>query len=168
MWFSLEKYHSLKLCQTYLVAFQAIWGMEQGNLQGTIPTEIGSLKNLIFIDLDFNALTGSLPTELYQLVNLTQLDLNDNALSGPVSGLGAFPLLEFMQLHSNLFTGTIPAAVGSFTRLSTFTLPQTNLRGTVPDGLCSIVDSGILTSLIADCGGPVPEIACECCTDCRI
>ena len=147
---------------------QAIWGMEQGKLQGTIPTEMGRLQNLIFIDLDFNELTGSLPTELYQLVNLTQLDLNNNFLSGPVNGLGAFTLLEFMQLHENLFTGTIPEAVGAFTRLSTFTLHETDLVGSVPVGLCTIVDSGLLTSLIADCGGPTPQITCECCTDCRI
>ena len=142
--------------------------MEQGNLSGNIPSEIGKLKEIIFIDLDFNSLTGTLPTSLYNLLNLTQLDLNNNMLSGNVAGLGVFTDLEFLQLHSNLFTGTIPDGVGSFTGLSTFTLHETAFTGTVPLGLCALVDSGTLTSLIADCGADTPEITCECCTDCRI
>jgi hypothetical protein len=38
----------------------AIWGMEQGTLSSTIPSEIGTMTNLVFIDFDFNQLTGSL------------------------------------------------------------------------------------------------------------
>lgn len=78
----------------------AIWGMEQGGLTSTIPTEVGTMENLVFMDFDFNALTGSLPTELYLLTNLNQLDLNNNQLTGTVEGLGALTNLEFMQLHS--------------------------------------------------------------------
>ena len=37
-----------------------IWGMEQGGLTSTIPTEIGTMTNLVFIDFDFNELTGPL------------------------------------------------------------------------------------------------------------
>ena len=78
----------------------AVWGMEQGGLSSTIPTEVGTMTNLVFMDFDFNALTGPLPTELYLLTNLNQLDLNDNQLTGNVDGLGALSNLQFMQLHS--------------------------------------------------------------------
>ena len=142
--------------------------MERGTLTGTIPSEIGRLSNLIFIDLDFNQLTGTLPTQLYTLVNMTQLDLNNNRLQGKIEGIESFSKLEFLQLHSNGFTGTIPEQVGTtMGLLGTFTLHDTNFSGVVPLGLCDLVVDGTLMSLIADCAGVDPEIECECCTDCR-
>ena len=142
--------------------------MERGTLTGTIPSEIGRLSNLIFIDLDFNQLTGSLPTQLFTLVNMTQLDLNNNRLEGPIGGIENFSRLEFLQLHSNGFTGTVPEAVGTTLRLlTTFTLHGTDMSGVVPLGLCDLVVDGTLMSLIADCAGVDPEIECDCCTDCR-
>ena len=74
--------------------------MEQGGLTSSIPSEVGSMTNLVFIDFDFNALTGSLPRELFRLSNLNQLDLNNNQLTGNVDGLEVLTNLEFMQLHS--------------------------------------------------------------------
>jgi hypothetical protein len=145
----------------------AIWGMERGDLTGTIPTQVGQLHRLVFIDLDYNLLTGTLPTELYQLVNLTQLDLNNNFLSGSIDGMQRFGEMEFLQLHANEFTGTIPSSIGSFIHLSTFTLHETMFGGTMPDSVCSLVGVGGLTSLIADCDGIPPDIVCDCCTDCR-
>ena len=60
--------------------------MEQGNLTGSIPTEVAALTNLIFIDLDFNQITGTLEPFL-GLSSLTQLDLNDNRFTGSIDGV---------------------------------------------------------------------------------
>jgi len=72
-------------------------------LTSTIPTEIGRLTNLIFVDLDYNKLTGSIPTELYALTDLETLDLNDNLLTGNIDSMGVFGNLEFLQLQSKWF-----------------------------------------------------------------
>ena len=148
-----------------------IWGMERGHLTSTIPTEIGRLTNLIFIDLDYNDLTGTLSSELLSLDKLIQLDLNNNKLSGNLDGIGQYPNMEFLQLHDNLFTGTVPDAVGAYTSLSAFTLHESMLTGTMPQSVCDLLASagngGSLTSLIADCSLPNPNILCTCCTDCR-
>lgn len=148
-----------------------IWGMEQGGLTGPIPTEIGELSKLIFLDLDFNAITGSISTQLLSLSNLTQLDLNDNQMTGSVSGIGVYPRLEFLQLHKNAFTGTIPDSLGQSSAMAAFTLHETGITGTMPESICNLLESrgngGVLTSLIADCSPPNPEIECNCCTDCR-
>ena len=145
--------------------------MERGNLVSTIPTEVGLLTNLIFLDLDFNALTGSLTSELLSLSSLTQLDLNNNQLTGSINGIGVFPEMEFLQLHDNFFTGTVPVGVGSFTNLAAFTLHETAISGTMPSQVCDLLtsenDGGVLGSLIADCRGPNRDIVCDCCTDCR-
>lgn len=146
--------------------------MERGGLEGKIPTEVGLLTNLIFIDLDFNQLTGSLHSELLSLSSLTQLDINDNQMTGSVSGIGVFPAMEFLQLHNNSFTGTVPEAVGTYSKLEAFTLHESRITGTMPLSVCGLLRNvslgGVLDSLIADCGGLEPEIMCECCTDCRV
>jgi hypothetical protein len=145
--------------------------MEQGGLRSTIPTEIGVLTHLIFIDLDFNQLTGSLTSQLLSLTSLTQLDLNNNQLTGSINGIGVFPNLTFLQLHANNFTGTVPEAVGTYTRLTAFTLHETSITGTMPQSVCDLRanagNGGVLTSLIADCSLPNPQIVCTCCSDCR-
>jgi len=69
-------------------------------LSSTIPSEIGLLTNLVFVDLDFNELTGILPTELYLLTKLETLDLNDNLLEGNIDSIGVFENMEFLQLQS--------------------------------------------------------------------
>lgn len=152
-----------------LLSNLAVWGMERGGLTGTIPTQVGLLTNLIFIDLDFNALTGSLSSELLSLTALTQLDLNNNQLTGSINGIGVFPDLTFLQIHSNLFTGTVPESLGDSSNLGAFTLHQTSVGGTMPQSVCNLLVSngGVLTSLIADCSLPTPDIVCNCCTDCR-
>ena len=69
-------------------------------LSSTIPSEIGTLTKLVFLDLDFNELTGSLPTSLYSLTDLETLDLNANFLEGDIDLMGVFNNLEFLQLQS--------------------------------------------------------------------
>lgn len=169
----LIRFRALKLLFPSALTFcssctQMVWGMERGNLTGTVPTEIGQLENLIFIDLDYNILTGTLPPELYNLVNLTQLDLNNNMFEGGIDGIESLQELEFLQLHSNMFNGTVPTGMGAFSQLGTFTLHGSTFSGTIPTEVCDLVDGGSLTSLIADCGGVDPDIECSCCTYCRV
>ena len=47
--------------------------MERGGLSSTIPSSIGRLSKLYFLDLDFNSLSGAIPAEISQLVDLEQL-----------------------------------------------------------------------------------------------
>ena len=53
-------------------------------LTGEIPSEIGNLTNLTYLNLRSNQLTGSIPPEIGNLTNLTRLWLNDNQLTGSI------------------------------------------------------------------------------------
>jgi hypothetical protein len=95
--------------------------------------------------------------------------LNNNELTGSISDIGVFPAMQFLQLHNNLFTGTVPSSVGTFSKLAAFTLHGTLLSGSMPAEVCDLLTPpGILTALSADCGGLVPDMICPCCTDCRV
>ncbi|MBO1349186.1 MAG: VCBS repeat-containing protein [Hormoscilla sp. GUM202] len=57
--------------------------LNENDLSGMLPSELGSLSNLQEIDLRNNSLSGTLPYELVSLSNLQKLDLSRNySLSG--------------------------------------------------------------------------------------
>jgi Leucine-rich repeat (LRR) protein len=98
---------------------------------GTIPTELGSLTSLSWLDLAGNQLSGTIPTELGSLTNLAVLNLSSNQLSG-----------------------TIPAELGSLTNLTVLYLDNNQLRGEIP---ASFVNLTSLAALTLDCGFSSPN-----------
>ena len=54
----------------------------KNNLQGTIPSEIGGLGYLEYLDLGLNNIEGGVPPELGNLSNLLQLYVDSNPLEG--------------------------------------------------------------------------------------
>ena len=58
--------------------------MVHNDLSGTLPSELGLLKNVYEITLPHNNLTGSIPSELGDIRILTTLDLLETSLSGSI------------------------------------------------------------------------------------
>ena len=58
--------------------------LDNNNLSGPLPSELGNLANLAILDMDGNQLSGPLPPILGNLSSLIILDLSDNLLNGPV------------------------------------------------------------------------------------
>ncbi|MBW2731650.1 MAG: hypothetical protein JRH20_04610 [Deltaproteobacteria bacterium] len=74
-------------------------------LQGSIPPEIGQLKNLQDLQLHRNEFIGSIPSELGQLSKLKNLRLDRNQLTdsepGAFSGLLA---IDYINVRENQLT----------------------------------------------------------------
>ena len=64
--------------------------LDKNTLKGRIPSELGSMVALDYLDLQRNALTGPIPSELGMLRSLHYLDLQRNktnrASTGATSG----------------------------------------------------------------------------------
>ena len=59
--------------------------LNNNGLDGTLPTALGDLSALEYLDLRDNALSGALPSALADLTNLTSLLLTQSrALTGPL------------------------------------------------------------------------------------
>ena len=56
--------------------------LNNSQLTGEIPPEVGNLVNLEILYLNGNQLTGVIPSEIGSLTNLERIYLHDNALSG--------------------------------------------------------------------------------------
>ncbi len=84
--------------------------IENNDLSGPIPPELGHLSLLARLDLHGNRLTGSIPVELGNLANLEVLRLEQNRLTGPfpqsVLGIAGLEDLRFQENAGLCVPGT--------------------------------------------------------------
>ncbi|CAN6693469.1 unnamed protein product [Malus baccata var. baccata] len=85
--------------------------IQNNNLSGNIPIEIGQLRKLHELNLSINSIVGSIPDQVSKLTNLERLDLSRNHLSGG-----------------------IPPSLSSLHFLGSFSVAYNNLQGQVPLG----------------------------------
>ena len=108
-------------------------------LTGSIPPELGQLRNLQDLWLYGNQLTGPIPPELGSILALYDLRLGGNRLTGAIPPeLGRLENLGYLQLDANQLTGGIPPELGALTRLWSLELDGNQLTGTIPPELARL------------------------------
>jgi small GTP-binding protein len=95
------------------------------NQLGTLPAEIGQLTNLTVLYLGGNQLI-SLPAEIWQLKNLTGLILGDNPLRSLPAEIGQLRNLTKLDLRRNQLSG-LPAEIGKLTNLTELDIHRNQL-----------------------------------------
>ncbi|KAH7532620.1 hypothetical protein FEM48_Zijuj04G0041000 [Ziziphus jujuba var. spinosa] len=134
----------------------------EAGLVGSIPTEIGRLSKLTYLDLSFNNLTGqlplslgnlsqlevfylsnnkingSIPPELGNMKNLVELSLDNNYFSGPIPSLKNLSQLELLDAHFNEIYGSIPVHIGKLTKLNRLDLRHNMLSGSIPQEISNL------------------------------
>lgn len=102
------------------------------SFDGEIPTMIGQLAALEYLDLGENLIRGSIPEELYDCVKLEYLYLHDNLLTGTMSeSLGKLVDLKELYLSSNKLTGKLPRSLRKKKKLRYLTVGKNQLSGTL-------------------------------------
>ncbi|KAK6148333.1 hypothetical protein DH2020_019245 [Rehmannia glutinosa] len=104
------------------------------NLTGTIPEEIGYLRELKTLDLSGNALSGEIPGWICHLEKLEQLLLNSNRLEGSIPGeIGNLTGLVELTIFDNQLSGEIPGSIGNLKKLQVIRAGgNKNLQGNIP------------------------------------
>lgn len=113
-------------------------------LTGGIPTSIGNISALYTLALHENQLTGSLPSEICDLAGLAYLSVNTNKLSGDLpSNLGNMVAMNTLSLYENEFTGSIPASIGKMQQMVYFSTWTCKMSGPIPAeiGNCTMLES---------------------------
>jgi Leucine-rich repeat (LRR) protein len=115
-------------------------GESTKKLTGTIPTELGRLTSLPFLNMSDSQMTGTIPTQLGQLTTLTYLGMSNNQLTGIIpTELGQLLSLEHLEMIANQFTGTIPTELVQLTSLTYLGMSNNQLTGTIPTELGQLV-----------------------------
>lgn len=79
----------------------------------------------------------------------------------------SFLIPEVLYLQENDLEGTIPTTIGRLDHLKSFRLYKNQFEGTVPVGVCNLVDHYGLEFLAADCADEGGTIQCSCCHECH-
>ena len=129
-------------------------------LTGTIPTQIGNLRNLERFWAYTNQLTGKIPTQIGQLSLLHDLAIDDNRLSGAIpKQLASCPLIE-LWLNTNRLSSSIPTALGDVFELENLYLDENLLTGVVSNymslrndfscnvSMCANISSSLISTVI--------------------
>ena len=160
-----------------------VWsiGLENNNLRGSIPSALGNLKQLRYIQIGDQTiigsippelgnlselislaflgtnLTGIIPPELGNLSNLQSLGLQNNDLTGSIPAeLGNLTNLVYINLFGNPLTGNIPKELGNLSKLEDLSFGLNQLTGTIPKELGNLISLKTLVLKMNQLSGIIP------------
>lgn len=95
--------------------------LDNNNLKGYIPEEIGVISNLTQLHLAYNKLSGTIPQSIGSLKRLISLVLIDNKIGGEIpKSICNLTNLYQLRLDNNRLTGELPKDMGNMTALEIF------------------------------------------------
>jgi hypothetical protein len=110
--------------------------LADNNLAGTIPSSIGDLSALTYLDFSNNSLSGTVPAEIGGLSLLGSLYLSDNQLTGTIpSSIGNLVNLYELYLSNNMFSGEFPPEIGEIPYLMYLYLSTNEFEGNILSNL---------------------------------
>ncbi|KAF7012925.1 unnamed protein product [Triticum aestivum] len=115
--------------------------LQQNELSGEIPRQIGELENLVTLKLSINNLSGPIPSELGYLKKLVRLDFVHNNLIGSIPrDLGNLTKLTILYLTGNYLSGYLPRELCYLMNLRELSLEANELTGSIPDTFGSLLN----------------------------
>lgn len=104
--------------------------LDSNQLEGSVPDSFNGLVSLKRLEIQSNKLTGELP-DLGSLKNLYFLDASNNAISGYLPKTFP-PSLVQISMRSNMIQGTIPQSLQYLRYLQVLDLSHNKLTDSVP------------------------------------
>ncbi|KAF7096849.1 hypothetical protein CFC21_098740 [Triticum aestivum] len=115
-----------------------LW-LRENQISGPIPPEIGNLKSLRRLYMDYNLITGNIPATIGNLHSLVHLSFAQNRLSGQIPDtIGNLVQLNSLKLDGNNISGRIPADIGHCNQLQILNLAHNSLDGNIPSEIFKI------------------------------
>ena len=112
-------------------------------------TFFANQKKLVHLDISNCSFSGSIPSHLFDYPDLTVLDISVNKLDGEFPA-EAIPgdlnqtNLQFLSMHTNGISGSIPTSIGVLKNLRTLDLSLNKFSGEMPSEIGNLTDLSIL------------------------
>ncbi|KAI7999926.1 putative LRR receptor-like serine/threonine-protein kinase [Camellia lanceoleosa] len=136
----------------------AFLNLQQNGLTGFIPSTIKVLGKLQILYLSNNRLQGSIPDDICQLKNMGDLRLNQNELFGLIPEcLGNITSLRYLYLNSNKLTFAIPTRLGNLKDILEINLSSNSLNGNLPPQLGSFKVVTLIDFSMNQLTGKIPS-----------
>uniref|UniRef100_J3N936 Receptor kinase-like protein Xa21 n=1 Tax=Oryza brachyantha TaxID=4533 RepID=J3N936_ORYBR len=134
--------------------------LASNNFTGQIPSEVFSIVSLSEgLDISNNKLEGSIPQQIGNLKNLVLLDARSNKISGEIpSTLGDCQFLQNIYLQNNMLSGSVPSLLSQLKGLQTLDLSSNNLSGQIPTFLSNFSMLSYVNLSFNDFVGEVPTL----------
>ena len=129
------------VCNWYGVTLRADGRVEElilssNSLNGSVPSSIGDLTELINLRLNGNSLFNTLPISIG---NLTKLEVfwiaNNNMIGSIPASIGNLVNLQSLFIDNNQFSGTLPTEMENLVSLMTLFMDNNQIEGEVPFGM---------------------------------
>ncbi|GKZ00842.1 hypothetical protein MPSEU_001035900 [Mayamaea pseudoterrestris] len=141
---------------------------QQTRLYGTIPTEIAKLTKATDFSLAINQITGTLPTELAMWnQSMIAYYFHENLLTGTIpTELGALTVVGEFNIGGNGLSGEIPTEMGTLRDCYFMDLSSNLLSGTIPSQFSNLGGNAPIEIFVQfnDLTGSVPLSVCQALT----
>ena len=107
------------------------------NLQGSLPTKLGSLSCLGIFQLYGNNPSGTIPPLIYNIFSIYNFSVTQNQLHGSLPLDVGLTLSNLQTFASNVnnFTGIVPVSLSNASQLQLLDFAQNGATGTMPQNL---------------------------------
>uniref|UniRef100_A0A7N0VLY2 Uncharacterized protein n=1 Tax=Kalanchoe fedtschenkoi TaxID=63787 RepID=A0A7N0VLY2_KALFE len=130
--------------------------LSNNKIEGQFPLEVLARKELLFLDLRFNAFSGVVPPQVFNLP-LTVLFINNNNFAQTLpDNLGDSPAV-YQTFANNKFTGNIPSSIGQAAKtLQQVLFLNNELSGCLPYQIGLLKEATIFDVSFNQLRGPIP------------
>ncbi|KAL0319080.1 UNVERIFIED_CONTAM: putative LRR receptor-like serine/threonine-protein kinase [Sesamum angustifolium] len=122
--------------------------MGTNQIHGTVPSGIGDLTELSYLNLESNLFSGPIPSSIGGLTKLQEIHLSNNKFMDELPySLSNLTLLNLLLVDRNNILGSIPPSLGNLSNLLVLDLSRNNLSGPIPKEIVSLSSIAIYLDL---------------------
>uniref|UniRef100_A0ACD5WJN7 Uncharacterized protein n=1 Tax=Avena sativa TaxID=4498 RepID=A0ACD5WJN7_AVESA len=156
--------HPIETCWFWNATSIKVLGLDETNLYGPFPTELGGMTSLQILSFSHNGNSATLTVDLKHLCDLQVLELDESLAFGNITEfVSKLPQcssneLFYLSLTDNNIIGTLPDMMGHLNSLEVLILSNNSITGAIPSGLRNFTSLKILELSSNQLTGQIPML----------